>query len=183
MFGAISSRIICHVVGYVYPAYMTCFAVQKDDFVAHTQWLTFWIVQTYFTLVEALADFFFSETIPFYYSFKVLLLLWLVLPRFMGAKRIYDYCIMPYLLQYERDIDEHVELLHTKSKAHIGELGARSFSHLRQSSSDVLKRGVAQLVAMGVEAEMKQQLGAVKEEVEILPENIDPRDNDLKKMK
>lgn len=181
MFGAISSRIICHIVGYVYPAYMTCFAVQKDDFVAHTQWLTFWIVQTYFTLIEALADFFFSEAVPFYYSFKVLLLLWLVLPKFMGAKRIYDYCIMPYLLQYERDIDQHVELLHTKSKEHIGELGARSFSHLRHSSSQVLKRGVAQLVALGVEAEMKQQMATVNQQIEAEPQESGEKGSVLKK--
>lgn len=165
MFEALISRVVCHMIGYAYPAYMTCVAVHSKDFSAHTQWLTFWIVQTYFRIVETLMDFFFSGWIPFYYTMKVILLLWLVSPHFTGARKIYHMFIMPQLLKYEHEIDEQVARIHSRSKEHIEDMRIASLKHIRNQSSEVIKSSVAQIVASCVEQEMNQHLeNAMKEE-------------------
>lgn len=176
--GAAVSRVLCHVLGYVYPAYQTFKAVQTNEEEAHTQWLTFWIVNTYFTVFELFSDYLFSTVIPFYYVAKVALLLWLVLPQFMGAHLIYSKVIAPYMLRYEEDIDIGVERLQEKSGQAIGDIGRASIRHLKNQSAEVIKLGIAQALATALQengdlAKDPRVLAMMLEEKNEDPEPVD----------
>jgi hypothetical protein len=84
------ARLICNFLGYLFPAYMTFVAVtkEKQDRQLHAQWLTFWIANSYFTVVEILADPLLGF-LPLYFELKIAFLMWLVLPRFKGSEKIY----------------------------------------------------------------------------------------------
>jgi hypothetical protein len=83
------SRPICHFLGYLYPAYKSYLAIQVDDEDVHMQWLTYWIVNTYFTIFELFGDRVLSW-LPMYYEAKIALLVFLVTPRFKGASLLYN---------------------------------------------------------------------------------------------
>lgn len=54
------AELILSLVGFVYPAYQSFKALtttQTDD---DTQWLTYWVVYTFFTLTEEITDILFS---------------------------------------------------------------------------------------------------------------------------
>ena len=62
---------LCHAIAYLYPAYQTFKAVKGQNPEDHTQWLTFWIVNSCFSVVEVFGDSFFSW-LPFFHEAKVM---------------------------------------------------------------------------------------------------------------
>lgn len=68
--GKILAKPICHFLWYLYPAFESYKCVKLNDPALHTQWLTFWIVSTYFSFIEAFGDTLLSW-VPFYYELKV----------------------------------------------------------------------------------------------------------------
>lgn len=135
------AKFLCHVLAFVYPAYASFKAARTSDAAAHASWLTFWIAQSYFLVFELVGDVLLSGWIPLYWELKVALLVWLVMPRFRGAERIYTEVIHPYLLKYETDIDRSIEA----GSQQIGEMGVRiadaGAQHLRKGSNEFLKLG------------------------------------------
>ncbi|KAK6739814.1 hypothetical protein RB195_008358 [Necator americanus] len=85
------AQIISNVVGFVYPAYRSIKAVRSSVKEDDTQWLIYWIVFAWFSIV----DFSVFSTVPFYWLFKVVFLLYLHLPVFNGATVIYHNFIDP----------------------------------------------------------------------------------------
>merc|ERR1711915_548030 len=69
-----------------------------------TQWLTYWVVYSFFTTVEAFTDVL-LHWIPFYYFCKIVFLMWLMSPHFRGATVIFNSFILPTLDKYEATID------------------------------------------------------------------------------
>merc|ERR1712146_531222 len=59
---------------------------EKDD---DTQWLTYWVVYSFFSLLENFISFLLNW-IPFYFAFKLAFLVYLFHPKYTGAKTIYD---------------------------------------------------------------------------------------------
>uniref|UniRef100_A0A7S2WB49 HVA22-like protein n=1 Tax=Mucochytrium quahogii TaxID=96639 RepID=A0A7S2WB49_9STRA len=138
--GQFLTRILCHCLGYFYPAYQSYKAVKQNDAALHTQWLTFWIVNTYFSIAEVFGDTLLSW-VPFYYQAKVFILIWLVLPYFNGATTLYEKVIDPYLHRYEKDIDRGVETVKNRSVKVIGNLGRLGLQHIRTQSGELMKLG------------------------------------------
>jgi len=95
---------LCNLIGFVYPLYASFKALRTTDKADDTQWLTYWIVYGFFTLIESFTDFFLFW-IPFYYLFKILFLLWCFLPQFKGADTMYHRFIEPIFIKYETKVD------------------------------------------------------------------------------
>ena len=95
---------LVNLVGFLYPAYMSFKALstpQPDD---DTQWLTYWVVYTFFNLVEQLTDIFVSW-IPFYFFLKIAFLVWCFLPQTLGANTIYHKFLKPMLEKHMSKLD------------------------------------------------------------------------------
>ena len=134
------SKPICHFFAYLYPAYQSYKVIKKDDTILHTQWLTFWIVCTYFTFIEMFGDTLLSW-LPLYYEAKIILLIWLAAPQFQGAAKIYDKLLYPYLYHYEKEIDEAIVQMKHQSLQQLNELGKLGLSCIRKKSENLIKIG------------------------------------------
>jgi len=98
---------LANLVGFVYPVYASFKALGTKATDDDTQWLTYWIVYGCLQVVEEFTDAMFKY-IPFYYSFKILFLMWCFLPQTQGAMIIFNRIISPILDRYEADIDEEL---------------------------------------------------------------------------
>jgi len=94
----IGGQLLTNFAGFVLPGYYSLVALfsksQNDD----TQWLTYWVVFAFFTVLEG----FFSIVywLPFYFVFKFIFLLWLSLPTFRGAEIVFRSFLAPTLGRY-----------------------------------------------------------------------------------
>ncbi|XP_053992935.1 protein YOP1 homolog [Hylaeus volcanicus] len=93
--------------GFFYPAWQSFKAIERPENNAHTQWLTYWVVYAFCTLIEMFGGILLSW-IPCYHIFKIIFFFWLFLPHFQGASFIYAHFIRPILLQYEMQIDQTI---------------------------------------------------------------------------
>ena len=134
------ARLVCNFLAYLYPAYMTFKAVKFGDKQVHAQWLTYWIANSYFTVLEIIGDNVLSG-LPLYFEIKVALLIWLVTPRFRGAEKIYTQVIHPYLIKYETDIDQGINTLKEQSVEQLEALKDVGLKHMRAGSTDFVKLG------------------------------------------
>lgn len=98
------SFIITSLVGFLYPAYMSFKAIETAETGDDTQWLTYWVVYSFFTVFNDIVIYFFGF-IPFYYIFKVAFYIWMFHPRTRGAQILYNKAIKPVLLRYEGKVD------------------------------------------------------------------------------
>merc|ERR1712071_232445 len=103
IFFGIGAGSLCSIVGFVYPAFKSFEAIEnkgKDD----TQWLIYWVVYAFFSIIEVFVDML-LYWIPFYYAFKMAFLLWAMLPQTKGAKFLYDSFLKDFLKKNESKID------------------------------------------------------------------------------
>lgn len=103
--GWVISRSLSNLVGYAYPAYASFKALRTTDRQDDVQWLTYWIVMGFFSVSEFWLDMLISW-FPFYYEMKLLFLLWLQLPGFIGATLLYREYVEPFLSEREERIDQ-----------------------------------------------------------------------------
>eukprot|EP00116_Pleurobrachia_bachei_P011953 sb/3472215/ len=80
------SPFLCDFIGFIFPAYLSFKAVESADTRDDTQWLTYWIVYSYFGILEFFSDYILFW-IPFYSLIKCCFLLWMV--NYNGASLIY----------------------------------------------------------------------------------------------
>ena len=73
------ASLLAMLIGFLYPAYRSVFAIESTDTEDDTQWLTYWVVYGFFGLVEFFTDIFLSW-IPFYYLLKCGFLVWCMAP-------------------------------------------------------------------------------------------------------
>jgi len=111
---------LCSVIGFIFPAIKSVQAMESHASNEVTQWLVYWVVYSFFSVIEI-----FAETllywIPFYYRFKLGFLLWAMLPQTRGAKYLYDNFLKDLLKKSESKID--AVLNDAKATAGIGENG------------------------------------------------------------
>jgi len=91
-------QILTNIAGFVIPGYYSLealFSVNKAD---DTQWLTYWVVFAFLTVLESAisAVYWF----PFYYTFKFIFTLWLALPQFNGAQIVFRSLMQPLFARY-----------------------------------------------------------------------------------
>jgi receptor expression-enhancing protein 5/6 len=105
------------------------------------QWLSYWIIYSFITLLEMLAEPL-LYWIPVWYPVKLLFVAWLVLPQFKGASFIYEKLVREQLSKYRAryprkgkggggaaaaaDVDDD-------HKVHIAKVGEHSIEPSRDS--------------------------------------------------
>ncbi|KAK6179878.1 hypothetical protein SNE40_012132 [Patella caerulea] len=103
------AQFLCNFIGFLYPAYASVKAVEssrKDD---DTQWLTYWVVYSAFSLTEFFADIFLFW-IPFYWLLKCVFLVWCMAPiPSNGADMLYKKFIRPFILRHQEKIDKALD--------------------------------------------------------------------------
>ncbi|CAL5214741.1 unnamed protein product [Lathyrus oleraceus] len=83
----------------LYPLYASVVAIESTSKVDDEQWLAYWIIYSFLTLMEmVLASL--LEWVPIYYTAKVFLVAWLVLPQFKGAAFLYERFARPHIRKY-----------------------------------------------------------------------------------
>ncbi|PLW05672.1 hypothetical protein PCANC_07106 [Puccinia coronata f. sp. avenae] len=85
---------LTNALGYGLPAYFSIQALESPSSGDDVQWLTYWTVFGFFTIIENFSDlilFWF----PFYYTFKCIFIVWLMLPQTRGAQTMYQKALKP----------------------------------------------------------------------------------------
>ncbi|KAI5293906.1 ER membrane protein DP1/Yop1, partial [Ascosphaera acerosa] len=112
IFFNIGGHFLVNVAGFVVPGYYSLDALFSADKRDDTQWLTYWVVFAFFTVIESAvsaAYWFPGPPAPapphptfmsFYYLFKFVLILWMALPQFSGAQLVFNSFIRPVFARY-----------------------------------------------------------------------------------
>ncbi|RLM61801.1 protein HVA22-like isoform X1 [Panicum miliaceum] len=83
----------------LYPLYASVCAMESPTKVDDEQWLSYWIIYSFITLLEMVAEPV-LYWIPIWYPVKLLFVAWLVLPQFKGASFIYEKLVRDQLRKY-----------------------------------------------------------------------------------
>ncbi len=92
------------LVDFLNPACKSFQAIETRNKGDDTQWLVYWVIFAFFSIVEFFVDIL-LYWIPFYYAFKLAFLLWAMLPQTKGAKFLYDAFLKDFLKKNESRID------------------------------------------------------------------------------
>ena len=111
------------IVGFIYPAYKSLLAIESKVRGDDTQWLIYWVVYCFFSIIELFADMI-LYWIPFYYAFKLAFLLWCMLPQTRGATFLYEAFLKDFLKSQESKIDQALEDAKKTAKVIGNEVGS-----------------------------------------------------------
>lgn len=93
------AKLVTDLVSFVYPAYMSFKAIDSGNPTVDTQWLTYWVVFGFCSIIESVASVIIGW-IPMYFVFKVAFFIWLYHPSFLGAGVVYTNVLRPFVLPY-----------------------------------------------------------------------------------
>ncbi|XP_062115906.1 HVA22-like protein e [Humulus lupulus] len=99
----------------IYPLYASVMALESTSKLDDEQWLAYWIIYSFLTLVEMVIQPA-LEYIPIWYDVKLLLVGWLVLPQFKGAAFLYERFVREQLKK-SRGTSQTQTQTHNKGKA------------------------------------------------------------------
>ncbi|CBI15696.3 hypothetical protein VitviT2T_025644 [Vitis vinifera] len=85
----------------LYPLYASVMAIESTTKVDDEQWLAYWILYSFLTLMEMLLQPI-LKWIPIWYDVKLVFVAWLVLPQFRGAAFIYEKFVREQIWKHGR---------------------------------------------------------------------------------
>jgi len=131
-FGA---QLLANLIGFVYPAYCSIKALESGTKKDDTQWLTYWIVFAFFSVIEFFTDILVGW-VPFYWLTKCVFLVWCMAPMEMnGASLIYARVIRPAFLKNQNKMDNVIN----KATAKAGDLFDKAYDAAKEVSAEHLK--------------------------------------------
>ncbi|KAG2678498.1 hypothetical protein I3843_11G004900 [Carya illinoinensis] len=83
----------------LYPLYASVMAIESTSKLDDEQWLAYWILYSFLSLMEMLLQPI-LEWIPIWYDVKLLFMGWLVLPQFLGAAFLYERYVREQMKKY-----------------------------------------------------------------------------------
>nr|QDL88596.1 HVA22-like isoform X3 [Cymbidium goeringii] len=90
----------------LYPLYASVRAIESTSKLDDEQWLAYWILYSFMTLMEMVAEPV-LYWMPIYYEMKLAVVAWLVLPQFRGASFIYERFVREKLKKYRAMTGQH----------------------------------------------------------------------------
>jgi len=109
----VGGQLITDLVGWLYPAYCSFKVLESSAHKESAQWLTYWTVFGFINVIE-----FFIDTLlhmfPFWYLFKTVFVLWMILPQFKGAEYLYKNVLRNLLKTAEGPVDRAAANLKSK---------------------------------------------------------------------
>ncbi|CAG8546463.1 12440_t:CDS:2 [Acaulospora morrowiae] len=150
MFGYLLYKAVCNFAGFLYPAYASFKAIKVNDTKSITPWLMYWTVMALFSIGEGIVDKV-AFWLPFYYEFKMLFILWLIMPQTQarnlimfyenGATRLYRSLVDPTLTRHEQDIDMALGNAQERATNKGAEWGRKGLATLQRAAVDGLMKG------------------------------------------
>lgn len=98
VFFNLAGEFLVNFAGFILPGYYSLealFSSRKQD---DTQWLTYWVVYAFLTVIESLINAVYW--FPFYYVFKFIAILWMALPQTGGAQIVFRSFIQPVFSRF-----------------------------------------------------------------------------------
>ncbi|KAM3720255.1 Receptor expression-enhancing protein [Dirofilaria immitis] len=106
VFGSFA-ELLCGIIGFVYPAYISIRSIESSHKDENVQWLTYWVILALLNIAE-----YFSETFvpyfPLYWLFKCVFLLYLYLPMTRGAQKIYYRFLQPIVQKHQSAFEKQM---------------------------------------------------------------------------
>jgi len=101
-----ASAFIVALLGFLYPAYSSVKAIESSNKEDDTQWLTYWVVYSAFSIAEFFSDLLLSW-FPMYLVFKCMFLGWCMAPfSWNGSEFIYNRFISPFVIKHSAQVDD-----------------------------------------------------------------------------
>ncbi|QKX60873.1 uncharacterized protein TRUGW13939_08019 [Talaromyces rugulosus] len=98
VFFNIAGQFLVNFAGFLIPGYYSLNALFTSSTADDTQWLTYWVVYAFLTVIESALNA--AYWFPFYYIFKFVLVLWMSLPQFSGAQVVFHSFIQPLFARF-----------------------------------------------------------------------------------
>jgi len=93
VFFNIAGEFLVNTAGFAIPAYYSLEALFTSGKADDTQWLTYWVVYAFLTVIESAINAVYW--FPFYYVFKFIFVIWMALPQTNGAQVVFRSFIQP----------------------------------------------------------------------------------------
>ena len=96
---------ITNLIGTLYPVFGSLKAIESLDLDEDVQWLCYWVIFFLFQILDMFSGWILL-LFPFYFVFKLCVLLWLLLPVTKGARLVYYNLIKEMMLTLETELVE-----------------------------------------------------------------------------